>query len=371
MINRSNNNNRNNNKQHTFNTNSKNTKSDANKKSSSPSKSLTKSKDSKSSSYSKDISHGKRLDKASKYSDLPSYYKKKKNTEDYKIGKYKKHDNYDIDFNTEAIAGIDAKKLKIKNLPNKHSPIIKKEAKTTNLKEGIRLNKYIANAGICSRREADTFITSGLVSVNGKIITELGVRVFHGDEVKFSDEKVNPEKKVYILLNKPKDCVTTTDDPECRKTVMDIVENACPERIYPVGRLDRNTTGLLLLTNDGEMTKKLTHPSYNKKKIYHVKLDKPIMPEQLNMLVKGIELEDGIIAADAVSYVADNKTEIGIELHSGRNRVVRRMMEHFGLSVKYLDRVYYAGLTKLNLPRGKWRFLTDKEIIRLKTGMHE
>lgn len=248
-------------------------------------------------------------------------------------------------------------------------PQIKKQ--TTSSAEGTRLNKYIANSGICSRREADTFITTGLVTINGKIITELGTRVMPGDEVKFNGEKINPEKKVYILLNKPKDYVTTLDDPEGRRTVMDLIKDACNERVYPVGRLDRNTTGLLLLTNDGDLTKKLTHPSHNKKKIYHVELDRPITPEQLMMIKDGIELEDGFISADAVSFVNNNPLEIGIELHSGRNRIVRRIMEHFGLNVKRLDRVYFAGLTKLNLPRGKWRFLTDKEIIRIQTGMYE
>jgi len=243
--------------------------------------------------------------------------------------------------------------------------------KSASNKEGIRLNKYIANAGVCSRREADTFITTGLVSINGKIITELGTRVMPGDEVKFSGERINPEKKVYILLNKPKGFVTTLDDPEGRRTVMELVADACDERIYPVGRLDRNTTGLLLLTNDGELTKKLTHPSHNKKKIYHVELDAEISPEQIEMIKDGIELEDGPIAADNISYVNDNKKEIGIELHSGRNRIVRRIMEHFGYNVKRLDRVWFAGLTKVNLPRGRWRVLSKQEIIRLQTGMYE
>jgi len=247
----------------------------------------------------------------------------------------------------------------------------KQENKRENKQEGIRLNKYIANGGICSRREADTFITTGVVSINGKVVTELGIRVLPGDEVRFNGERIKPEKKVYILLNKPKDYVTTLDDPEGRRTVIDLIKGACDQRVYPVGRLDRNTTGLLLLTNDGELTKKLTHPSHNKKKIYHVEIDKPISPEQLEMIKDGIELEDGLITADAVSYVNNIPTEIGIELHSGRNRIVRRIMEHFELNVRRLDRVYFAGLTKLNLPRGKWRFLTEKEIISLKTGMYE
>ncbi len=236
---------------------------------------------------------------------------------------------------------------------------------------GTRLNKYIANAGVCSRREADTLIVTGIVSINGKVVTEMGIRVMPGDEVRFNNEKINPEKKVYILLNKPKDFVTTLDDPEGRKTVMDLVASACSERVYPVGRLDRNTTGLLLLTNDGDLTKKLTHPKYNKKKIYHVEVDKPIDAEHLAKIGEGVELEDGFIKADAISYVDNLQNEVGIELHSGRNRIVRRVMEHFGYNVKRLDRVVFAGLTKVNLPRGKWRFLTEKEIIRLQTGMHE
>ncbi len=243
--------------------------------------------------------------------------------------------------------------------------------KSTNSSEGTRLNKYIANAGVCSRREADTFITTGLVSINGKIITELGTKVMLGDEVKFNGERINPEKKVYILLNKPKGFVTTLDDPEGRRTVMELVENACDERVYPVGRLDRNTTGLLLLTNDGDLTKKLTHPSHNKKKIYHVELDSEIKPEQLEMIKDGIDLEDGPIAVDNISYVNENTKEVGIELHSGRNRIVRRIMEHFGYRVKRLDRVWFAGLTKVNLPRGRWRHLSHQEIIRLQTGMYE
>jgi len=237
--------------------------------------------------------------------------------------------------------------------------------------EGIRLNKYIANSGISSRREADTYIESGLVTINNKVVTELGTKVKPGDEVKFNGQRINPERKVYILLNKPKDYVTTLDDPEGRRTVMDLIKGACEERVYPVGRLDRNTTGLLLLTNDGDLTKKLTHPSHNKKKIYHVNIDKDVEPEHLMQIKEGIELDDGFIKADKINYVNNIPDEIGIELHSGRNRIVRRIMEHFGYNIKRLDRVYFAGLTKLNLPRGRWRFLTEKEIIRLKTGMYE
>ncbi len=322
----------------------------------------------------KDKHFGKKLDKGSKYYDAPDYIKKKKAGErtDKPVKKSRTFKE-DRDFNADEIRGIETKSLKLKKL----SKSIKTSTKTVGGKssgkqqEGIRLNKYIANAGVCSRREADTFISTGLVTVNGKIVTELGVRVMPGDEVKFNDEKINPEKKVYILLNKPKDYVTTLDDPEGRRTVMDLIKNACPERVYPVGRLDRNTTGLLLLTNDGELTKKLTHPSYNKKKLYHVEVDQPISKEHIERIAEGIELEDGPIVVDSISYVDNLKTEVGIELHSGRNRIVRRIMEHFGYNVKRLDRVYFAGLTKLNLPRGRWRFLTDQEIIRLKTGMYE
>lgn len=244
---------------------------------------------------------------------------------------------------------------------------VKKSAPKQEPAEGMRLNRFIANAGICSRRDADKYILAGLVTINGKNISELGVRVKPGDEVKFDGRKISAEKKVYLLLNKPKDFVTTTDDPHTEKTVMDLVKNACEERIYPVGRLDRNTTGLLLFTNDGDLSKKLTHPSHNKKKIYQVSLDKPVTQKDLQQIAEGVELEDGPIAADAVSYIKDqDKSEVGIEIHSGKNRIVRRIFEHFGYRVKKLDRVYFAGLTKKNLPRGKWRFLSEKEIKFLK-----
>lgn len=233
--------------------------------------------------------------------------------------------------------------------------------------EEMRLNRYIANAGVCSRREADKYISAGLVSVNGKTIAELGVKVKPGDDVRFDGRRLNPEKKVYLLLNKPRDFVTTTDDPHAERTVMDLVKNACAERIYPVGRLDRNTTGLLLFTNDGDLSKKLTHPSHNMKKIYQVSLDKPVTKNHLLDIAEGVELEDGKIAADAISYIDNqNKTEVGIEIHSGKNRVVRRIFEQLGYRVKKLDRVYFAGLTKKRLPRGKHRFLSEKEIQFLK-----
>ena len=237
--------------------------------------------------------------------------------------------------------------------------------------EPIRLNKFLANAGVCSRREADEFITAGVVSVNGVVVTELGTKVKRTDEIKFHDQPVNIERKVYVLLNKPKDCVTTSDDPQERKTVMDFVKGACKERIYPVGRLDRNTTGVLLLTNDGDLASKLTHPKYLKKKIYHVWTDKAISEEDMQRIADGIELDDGEIHADAFSYVSDDRNQAGIEIHSGRNRIVRRIFEHLGYRVTKLDRVYFAGLTKKNLPRGRWRYLTQEEVNYLRMGAFE
>ena len=238
--------------------------------------------------------------------------------------------------------------------------------------EPIRLNKYLANAGVCSRREADEFITAGAVTVNGAVVTELGTKVKRSDEVRFHDEPVTIEKKVYILLNKPKDYVTTSDDPQQRKTVMDLVKDACPERIYPVGRLDRNTTGVLLLTNDGELASKLTHPKFLKKKVYHVFLDKNVSTEDLQKIADGIELEDGEVHADAIEYADErDHSQVGIEIHSGRNRIVRRIFEHLGYRVVKLDRVQFAGLTKKNLRRGDWRFLTEKEVETLRSGMFE
>ena len=231
----------------------------------------------------------------------------------------------------------------------------------------MRLNRFIANAGVCSRREADKYISAGLVTVNGNIITEMGVKVKMNDDVRFDGRKLNAEKKIYLLLNKPKDFVTTTDDPHAERTVMELVKDACPERIYPVGRLDKSTTGVLLFTNDGELSDRLTHPSHNIKKIYQVSLDKPLTKNDMLQIAEGVELEDGAIAADAISYIdGKNKTEIGMEIHSGRNRIVRRIFEHLGYKVKKLDRVYFAGLTKKNLPRGKWRFLSHKEVQFLK-----
>ena len=238
--------------------------------------------------------------------------------------------------------------------------------------EQIRLNKFMANAGICSRREADEFIQQGLVKVNGQVVTELGTKITHSDTVEYDGKVVTMEHKCYILLNKPKDCVTTSDDPNGRLTVMDIVKGACEERIYPVGRLDRNTTGVLLLTNDGDLASKLTHPKYVKKKIYHVWTDKDISEDDMQRIADGIELEDGPIHADAISYATEtDRNQAGIEIHSGRNRIVRRIFESLGYHVTKLDRVYFAGLTKKNLPRGRWRYLTQEEVNFLKMGSFE
>ncbi len=236
----------------------------------------------------------------------------------------------------------------------------------------IRLNKYLANAGVCSRREADGYITAGVVKVNGEVVTELGAKVRRGDQISFHDQLVRLESKLYVLLNKPKNTVTTSDDPQNRKTVMDLVKGACPERIYPVGRLDRNTTGVLLLTNDGDLASKLMHPKYVKKKIYQVKLDRDVAIEDMQAIADGIELDDGEIHADSIAYVAEDVLdEVGIEIHSGRNRIVRRIFEKLGYQVQKLDRVYFAGLTKKNLPRGRWRYLTEQEVNMLRMGAFE
>ncbi len=238
--------------------------------------------------------------------------------------------------------------------------------------EPIRLNKFLANAGVCSRREADEFIQAGVVTVNGEVVTELGTKVMRTDEVRFHDQPVSLEKKVYVLLNKPKDYVTTSDDPQQRKTVMDLVKNACPERIYPVGRLDRNTTGVLLLTNDGDLASKLTHPKFLKKKIYHVHLDKNVTAHDMQQIAEGITLEDGEIKADAIEYASEtDKKQVGIEIHSGKNRIVRRIFESLGYKVTKLDRVQFAGLTKKNVRRGDWRYLTEEEVDRLRMGAYE
>ncbi len=235
--------------------------------------------------------------------------------------------------------------------------------------EEIRLNKFIANAGVCSRREADKLIADGLIKVNGHIETAVGTKVKKTDKVEYNGQSLNPEKLVYLLLNKPKNCVTTLKDPHAKYTVIDIVKNACEERIFPVGRLDKMTTGVLLLTNDGDLAKKLTHPSHEHRKIYHAFLDKPISQDDLNKIDKGFELEDGFIKSDKISLVKENPREVGIEIHSGKNRIVRRIFKHLGYEVVKLDRVYFSGLTKKDVPRGKWRFLTNKEVTFLKAGI--
>jgi len=238
--------------------------------------------------------------------------------------------------------------------------------------EPLRLNKFLANAGVCSRREADQFIQSGMVKVNGNVVTELGTKVLRSDEIIFHDQPVTLEKKVYVLINKPKDYVTTSDDPQQRKTVMDLVKGVCPERIYPVGRLDRNTTGVLLLTNDGDLASKLAHPKFLKKKVYHVFLDKEVTEHDLQQIATGVTLDDGEVHADAIEYANDkDKTQVGIEIHSGKNRIVRRIFESLGYRVVRLDRVQFAGLTKKNLKRGDWRFLTEKEVDMLRMGAFE
>lgn len=244
-----------------------------------------------------------------------------------------------------------------------------KQVQSGKKNDDLRLNKFIANAGICSRREADDYIKAGLVTVNGKIVTEMGIRVNITDEVRFNGERIKAEKKVYLVLNKPKDYVTTLEDPQARKTVLDLIRDACDERIYPVGRLDRNTTGVLLFTNDGDLAKRLTHPKYDRKKIYHVVLNKPVTQSHMNDILNGITLEDGKVWADALSYAnEDDKREVGIEIHSGKNRIIRRIFEHLGYKVEKLDRVYFAGLTKKGIPRGKWRFLSEQELNMLRIG---
>jgi len=235
-------------------------------------------------------------------------------------------------------------------------------------KDLIRLNKYLANAGVCSRREADELIRAGAVSVNGVIVTELGTKVSSTDKVQYGDQTLKREKLQYLLLNKPKGYITTLDDPQDRKTVFSLIQDACKERIYPVGRLDRNSTGLLLFTNDGDLAKKLTHPSYGVTKLYHVELDKQLTKNDFAKIMEGVELEDGFVKFDAMEYTSEgsSKKELGVQIHSGRNRIVRRVFESFGYTVVKLDRVLFAGLTKKNLPRGKWRFLAQEEINHLK-----
>lgn len=232
----------------------------------------------------------------------------------------------------------------------------------------MRLNRYLAHSGVCSRREADTLIDEGRVKVNGKVVKEMGFKVAQADDVLFDGKKLQPETLKYVLLNKPKGYITTTKDTHDRKTVLDLVARACDERIYPVGRLDRETLGLILITNDGDLAKKLTHPSHRVKKIYHVFLDRMVEEDDMDQMVAGVELEDGLMKADVVNYVSEqpNGTEVGIQIHSGKNRIVRRLFAHFGYKVMKLDRVLFAGLTKKDLPRGKWRHLTEREVGQLK-----
>ncbi|MFC2117619.1 pseudouridine synthase [Bacteroidota bacterium] len=244
-----------------------------------------------------------------------------------------------------------------------------KSTKIAGKEDLIRLNKFIASTGLCSRREADKYISDGLIKINGKVITELGTQVAPKDEVKFGDQSLRREKLMYILLNKPKDFVTTTDDPKERKTVMELIKKAGTERVYPVGRLDKNTTGVLLLTNDGALTTRLTHPKYKRKKIYHIFLNKPLTSNDMKQIAEGVELEDGIVQADKISYVdIEDKSQVGMEIHSGKNRVIRRIFEQLGYIVVKLDRVWFAGLTKKSLKRGQWRYLSQKEIDFLKMG---
>ncbi|HDZ40934.1 MAG TPA: rRNA pseudouridine synthase [Bacteroidetes bacterium] len=246
---------------------------------------------------------------------------------------------------------------------NRHKRAVKKTAEGDGM---IRLNKYIANSGVCSRRDADKLISDGEISVDGKAVTDLGTKVSTRAKVKYKGRLLNPERKVYILLNKPAGYVSTMDDPHAGKLVTDLIKSACSERVYPVGRLDKDTTGLLLFTNDGELTKKLTHPSHGKKKVYHVHLNRPLTKNDMISLTEGVDIGE-LVAADAVAYPdPEDKTQVGMEIHSGQNRVVRKMFEALGYKIKKLDRVYFAGLTKKNLPRGKWRSLTEKEINILK-----
>lgn len=272
---------------------------------------------------------------------------------------------------TERSGGLEKTiKLRKAGLPERKSST-KKVIRRVGEKDNpdlMRLNKYIANSGISSRREADKLIAAGVVSVNGKIVTELGTKVGPGDKVQYGDQTISREKPRYVLLNKPKGYITTVDDPEKRKTVMSLVAGSCKERIYPVGRLDRNTTGLLLFTNDGNIAKKLTHPRYGIKKIYHVEIDKNLARADFVKIGEGFKLDDEMVKVDSIEYIGDgkDKKQIGIELHSGQNRIVRRIFEHFDYKVLRLDRVYYAGLTKKNLPRGNWRFLEEQEINLLK-----
>ena len=300
----------------------------------------------------------------------PRIYKKQEDSEltfEEKKASFKRVGNDHIPSGKGRVK-IDLKERFDKPHSLKNSLIKKPLERTSDVTGLMRLNQYLAHAGICSRREADKLIESGVVSINGKIVTELGTKVQPGDSVQYGGDTIMGERKVYLLLNKPKGYISTFDDPEDRNTVMDLVKNACKERIYPVGRLDRNTTGLLLFTNDGDMTKKLTHPKHGVRKVYHVQLDKPLTRADMRQIEEGIELEDGLTTVDSIAYVKEesDKSEVGLELHSGKNRVVRRIFESLDYKVIKLDRVVFAGLTKKDLPRGRWRFLSEQEINFLK-----
>ncbi len=276
------------------------------------------------------------------------------------MAKQKKTSRYTFNKKKNSSGANEAPRYKPKIFENKSKD---QENNTTGL---IRLNRYIANAGVCSRRDADKLIANGEIKVNNVVVTELGFKVNLSDKVVYGKQVLKREKMVYVLLNKPKDFITTTDDPENRKTVMQLVSQACDERIYPVGRLDRNTTGLLLLTNDGDLTKKLSHPSHKVKKVYQAELDKPIQEEDFIKIQEGLTLEDGPVQVNKLAIVSPDAKVLGLEIHVGRNRIVRRIFEHLGYEVIKLDRVVYAGLDKLNLPRGRWRYLTEKELVGLK-----
>jgi 23S rRNA pseudouridine2605 synthase len=269
---------------------------------------------------------------------------------------------------SEADAGMNAMLSRKPQVTGRYSD---DDTAPTEIKEVVRLNKFIANSGVCSRREADTLIQSGVVTVNGEVVTELGTKVnILNDDIRFNGQRLKGEEKVYIVMNKPKGYVTTASDPHAEKTVMDLLKG-CPTRVFPVGRLDKNTTGVLMFTNDGEMAERLTHPSYNKKKIYQVVLDAPLKEEDQQKILAGVELSDGVVAADELEYIdAHDHRQLGIEIHSGKNRVVRRIFESLGYDVKALDRVYFAGLTKKGLKKSDWRYLTEGEVNILKMGAY-
>jgi 23S rRNA pseudouridine2605 synthase len=303
--------------------------------------------------------------KKKSFSDKPSPLKKTRTVNPYDL------DESDLEYGKESTVKSKGQAY-IKKPYGKKTFTTKKKGDSNPQREKddglIRLNKYISNAGICSRREADELIESGVVQVNGKTITEMGYRVKPTDIIKYGGQTLKKERFVYLVLNKPKDYITTVDDPQKRRTVLELVQGACKERIYPVGRLDRSTTGLLMFTNDGELTKKLTHPRYGIRKIYHVELDKPLKRQDLDLISEGLELEDGQIKVDEITYVGDgkDKTQIGVEIHSGKNRIVRRIFEHLGYNVRKLDRVMFGSLTKKDLSKGRWRMLTDAEVGMLK-----